>query len=149
MAKPRNPRNAVTSLGSGKLSTVSIFSFDIDNPSLSMTRPTYSIRLRPNRHFFALSLRFLSLTSQRLISSLSHEKLCLAPAIYNAIVEIHFATAVYETVKDCCHHLLLKVRGGTTRAKRQSCELKHPHETYKCRIDSVGCVQRCLVVTRG
>ena len=47
-----------------------------------------------------------------------HEKLCLAPAIYNAIVEIHLATAVYETVKDRYHHLLLKVRGGTTRAKR-------------------------------
>ena len=77
------------------------------------------------------------------------EKLCFAPAVYNAVVEIHLATVVYETVKDRCHPMLLKVRGGTTRAKRQSRELKHPHETYKCGIDSVGCLQGCLMVTRG
>ena len=114
-----------------------------------MTRPTYSIRLRPNLHFFQkFKLKIFKAKSFKDAAQIL-EKLCFAPAIYNTVIEIHLATAVYETVKDRCGHLLLKVRGGSTRAKRQSRELKHPHETCKCGIDSVGCVQRCLVVTRG
>ena len=60
-ANPKNDLNKVKFLGIEKFKTVSIFSFDMDKPSLSTTLPTYSIRGRPKRHFFALSRRPLSL----------------------------------------------------------------------------------------
>ena len=101
-----------------------------------MTRPTYS---ETESAFLCFEFQIFKSKSLKDFSQVQ-KRLCFAPAIYNAIVEIHFATAVYETVKDRCYHLLLKVRRGTIRAKRQSRELEHPHETYKCRIDSVGCI---------
>ena len=56
-------------LGIEKFKTVSIFSFDMDKPSLSTTLPTYSIHGRPKRHFLALSLRPLSLNLSKTFSS--------------------------------------------------------------------------------